>query len=314
MPRGTPVRTTKTTRYGRSWIGPSATYTTTYSSGDRVVQYVSPGGVFAGDVLKAIGFALLLLAVLALLAVILTAFLVGLFVSFLMYLYGAIARSHRGRDAPRRWLRAWTGWTKRRLPRKSAKTNSAPTWYTHPSDQVPSPGVTSIECFTCHRITEASSDQTSYACQHCGTRLLLHLCPACSKVVFIPSRLAGQRVKCLSCGSTKRWEVWAARPVTIQQWGLAAGRAMRQDAGQLTPKRGTVAPMQCANCGATLAAGAKTCRYCSTAVAVPQVAPEGRPSRDDIPGQIRKLGELRDAGVLTDEEFAVKKSQLLARM
>ena len=29
---------------------------------------------------------------------------------------------------------------------------------------------------------------------------------------------------------------------------------------------------------------------------------------------VPKLGELRDAGVLTEEEFAAKKSELLARM
>ena len=30
--------------------------------------------------------------------------------------------------------------------------------------------------------------------------------------------------------------------------------------------------------------------------------------------QLRKLGELRDAGLLTPEEFDAKKSELLARM
>ena len=34
----------------------------------------------------------------------------------------------------------------------------------------------------------------------------------------------------------------------------------------------------------------------------------------DIPDQIRKLGELRDAGLLTAEEFDVKKAELLDRM
>lgn len=33
----------------------------------------------------------------------------------------------------------------------------------------------------------------------------------------------------------------------------------------------------------------------------------------DIPDQIRKLGELRDSGVVTAEEFEVKKAELLAR-
>lgn len=43
----------------------------------------------------------------------------------------------------------------------------------------------------------------------------------------------------------------------------------------------------------------------------PDQTPAGGP---DIPDQIRKLGELRDAGVLTAEEFEAKKAELLARM
>ena len=35
---------------------------------------------------------------------------------------------------------------------------------------------------------------------------------------------------------------------------------------------------------------------------------------DDIPDQIRKLAELREAGVITDEEFEEKKKDLLERM
>lgn len=34
----------------------------------------------------------------------------------------------------------------------------------------------------------------------------------------------------------------------------------------------------------------------------------------DIADQIRKLGELRDAGILTEDEFATKKTQLLERL
>jgi len=30
--------------------------------------------------------------------------------------------------------------------------------------------------------------------------------------------------------------------------------------------------------------------------------------------QLRKLGELRDAGILTEEEFAAKKSEILSRI
>jgi hypothetical protein len=34
---------------------------------------------------------------------------------------------------------------------------------------------------------------------------------------------------------------------------------------------------------------------------------------DSTADQVRKLGELRDAGVLTDEEFETKKAQLMGR-
>jgi len=42
----------------------------------------------------------------------------------------------------------------------------------------------------------------------------------------------------------------------------------------------------------------------------PQVAPAG----DDIPTQIKKLAELKDAGILSDEEFEDKKKELLAKI
>ena len=35
---------------------------------------------------------------------------------------------------------------------------------------------------------------------------------------------------------------------------------------------------------------------------------------EDVPDQIRKLAELRDAGAITDEEFEEKKKDLLERM
>lgn len=38
------------------------------------------------------------------------------------------------------------------------------------------------------------------------------------------------------------------------------------------------------------------------------------PATPDAADQLRKLGELRDAGVLTDDEFAAKKAELLARL
>lgn len=43
-------------------------------------------------------------------------------------------------------------------------------------------------------------------------------------------------------------------------------------------------------------------------------SPSAGPATDDIPGQIQKLADLRDAGILTEEEFASKKKELLAKM
>lgn len=39
--------------------------------------------------------------------------------------------------------------------------------------------------------------------------------------------------------------------------------------------------------------------------------PTAAPAQDDVYAQLRKLAELKDAGILTDEEFAAKKAQLL---
>lgn len=48
----------------------------------------------------------------------------------------------------------------------------------------------------------------------------------------------------------------------------------------------------------------------------PQPTADPQPAGDatDVMAQIKKLGELRDAGVLTEEEFAAKKAELLARL
>jgi hypothetical protein len=44
------------------------------------------------------------------------------------------------------------------------------------------------------------------------------------------------------------------------------------------------------------------------------VAPAPAPAADDIPTQIQKLASLKDAGILTEEEFTNKKAELLAKM
>ena len=37
-------------------------------------------------------------------------------------------------------------------------------------------------------------------------------------------------------------------------------------------------------------------------------------AQDDIPSQIKKLSDLKDQGILTDDEFSAKKAELLSRM
>jgi hypothetical protein len=49
-------------------------------------------------------------------------------------------------------------------------------------------------------------------------------------------------------------------------------------------------------------------------VAVAAEPTGGAAAAIDIPDQIRRLGELRDAGLLTDDEFAAKKTELLERL
>jgi len=42
-------------------------------------------------------------------------------------------------------------------------------------------------------------------------------------------------------------------------------------------------------------------------------APASEPADDDVSENLRKLSDLHDAGILTDEEFQAKKTELLAR-
>ena len=44
----------------------------------------------------------------------------------------------------------------------------------------------------------------------------------------------------------------------------------------------------------------------------PPPAPAASSGRDEMLDQLRQLGELRDQGVLTDEEFAAQKARILA--
>ena len=57
----------------------------------------------------------------------------------------------------------------------------------------------------------------------------------------------------------------------------------------------------------------KLVRYVRENMGEKAMAPPPPPA-DDIPTQIQKLASLRDAGILTEEEFATKKAELLAKM
>ena len=46
----------------------------------------------------------------------------------------------------------------------------------------------------------------------------------------------------------------------------------------------------------------------------PQVVQAAAPAGDDIPAQLVKLAQLRDGGVLSEDEFATSKAALLARL
>lgn len=50
------------------------------------------------------------------------------------------------------------------------------------------------------------------------------------------------------------------------------------------------------------------------ALHTPRPAPPAQPSHDDVLAQLERLGRLRDAGVITEEEFAAKKADLLGRL
>ena len=52
----------------------------------------------------------------------------------------------------------------------------------------------------------------------------------------------------------------------------------------------------------------------TTGRATTATAPAGRQTGDDVFAAIERLGELRDRGLLTEEEFSAKKTELLARL
>lgn len=64
----------------------------------------------------------------------------------------------------------------------------------------------------------------------------------------------------------------------------------------------------------TLAQFTETVKKAMGSARTPAAAAPSSAAQPDVMDQLRKLGELRDAGVLTTEEFDAKKADLLARM
>jgi hypothetical protein len=61
----------------------------------------------------------------------------------------------------------------------------------------------------------------------------------------------------------------------------------------------------------------ETCVYPPGVAVVPgaaATAPVAERPEVDLIAQLQKLGERRDAGILTDEEFTAKKREILARL
>ena len=65
---------------------------------------------------------------------------------------------------------------------------------------------------------------------------------------------------------------------------------------------------------AQLISGTHASQQTSQPAAAPVAAATPSAPQQDIAGQLHQLGSLRDAGVLTEEEFAAKKAELLARL
>jgi uncharacterized Zn finger protein len=53
-------------------------------------------------------------------------------------------------------------------------------------------------------------------------------------------------------------------------------------------------------------------QYAQQQAPPPQPAAPAAPAQDDMLTQLQKLGELKSAGVLTEEEFAAQKAKILA--
>ena len=104
----------------------------------------------------------------------------------------------------------------------------------------------------------------------------------------------------------------AIRPMRPSLVGTVARTAVI--AGTATAVSGKVAANQAAKAQAAApppAAAPPVAEAPAPPVAEAPAAPAAGGLTDELIDQLKKLGELRDAGILTDEEFQAKKGQLL---
>lgn len=98
------------------------------------------------------------------------------------------------------------------------------------------------------------------------------------------------------------------KQVRLQKQQMKAGRQT-----QATPRYNLSCPLCSAAIVAPVGRNIK-CPKCRGQINVTAPSPSGSGQPDAPLEQLRKLGELRDAGVVTAEEFEAKKVQLLGRI
>lgn len=101
----------------------------------------------------------------------------------------------------------------------------------------------------------------------------------------------------------------AVRPMRPSVVGTVARTAVI--AGTATAVSGKVAAHQASKAQAAAPPPVAEAPVAAAPVAAAPAAPAAGGLTDDLIDQLKKLGELRDAGILTDEEFQAKKTQLL---
>jgi hypothetical protein len=90
------------------------------------------------------------------------------------------------------------------------------------------------------------------------------------------------------------------------------GRGIQPGLAKTAARTAVIAGTATAVSGKVASNQAAKAQQAATPPAPDPGAPEGAAFSDDAYERLKKLGELRDAGILTDEEFQAKKAQILA--